>query len=181
MVPVRFIRSMVPLAPHLPFHVRIGPIKTVLKIIHFTVSLLFFIFKLNHKIIQGWTTNPAERTMLAFSSVPTIQVRLPAGNDQTTLLHIVAVIRDRLDCIAERNLSSVAVLSDSEGLANLVATFQNKKNTKINNPILQTLSSGNQNLIGQIITSVSLEFNKINNQTIESAISSKMIQTFTYS
>jgi len=68
------------------------------------------------------------------------------------------------------NLSSVVVSSDSEEITNFVVSIQS---TKTNDPIVQTLSSGNQNLIGQVITSVSLEFNKINNQTIENAVASK--------
>ncbi len=35
------------------------------------------------------------------------------------------------------------------------------------------LASGNQNTIGQVISSLSQEFNKINNQTVENAIASK--------
>jgi hypothetical protein len=43
-----------------------------------------------------------------------------------------------------------------------------------NNPIIQLLSSGNQNTVGQIMTSISQEFDKVNNQTTEKAISSKV-------
>ena len=173
MVLVQSILEMVLPALHLPSHVRIGSIKMVLKIIHFTVSFFFFfIFKRIHskKIIQGWTTNPSERTIVAFSSVSTIQVRLPAGGDRTSVVNIIGIIRDGLDCITEMNLSSVVVSSDSEEITNFVVSIQS---TKTNDPIVQTLSSGNQNLIGQVITSVSLEFNKINNQTIENAVASK--------
>ena len=174
MVLVQSILEMVLPALHLPSHVRIGSIKMVLKIIHFTVSFFFFfIFKRIHsskKIIQGWTTNPSERTIVAFSSVSTIQVRLPAGDDRTSVVNIIGIIRDGLDCITEMNLSSVVVSSDSEEITNFVVSIQS---TKTNDPIVQTLSSGNQNLIGQVITSVSLEFNKINNQTIENAVASK--------
>ncbi len=41
------------------------------------------------------------------------------------------------------------------------------------NPIIQLLASGSQNTVGQIITSISQEFDKINNQAINNALSSK--------
>jgi len=52
-------------------------------------------------------------------------------------------------------------------------TFQNSPNSLTTNPIVQLLSSGNQNTVGQILTSISQQFNKINTESLETAVSSK--------
>ena len=112
--------------------------------------------------------------MVAFSAVPTIQLRLPAGDDNTSLIYLVASIRDTLDCVKQSNISSVTVLPDSEKMAHLIETLQNPSSDKTKDPLVQILSSGNQNTIGQVISSLSQQFNKINNQTVENAVASKM-------
>ena len=43
-----------------------------------------------------------------------------------------------------------------------------------NNPIVQLLASGNQNTVGQVISSLSQEFNKKNTETMTNAVSSKL-------
>ncbi len=113
--------------------------------------------------------------MIAFSSVSTIQIRLPAGNDNTSLLNIIIYIRDTLDCVTEFNVSSVVVVSDSEQINNLVVSIQSSSSGITNNPFIQILASGNQNTVNQVISSLSQDFNKINSQTVENAVASKKI------
>ncbi|CAF3657316.1 unnamed protein product [Rotaria sp. Silwood1] len=97
--------------------------------------------------MKGWTIDPTQSIILTYSTVPTIQFRLPAGDSNTSLIHIFARIRDTLNCITEYKLSEIT-----------------------NNPIVQILNSGNQNAISQIISSLSQEFNEINFETIENII-----------
>ena len=110
--------------------------------------------------------------MIAFSSVETLQVRLPAGNVNTSLLYIYAYIRDTLDCVTKVNLSSVVVISDLSQMNSLIDSLQNSNNGITNNPLVQMLASENQNTVSQVIISLSQEFNKINNQAIENAVTS---------
>ena len=110
--------------------------------------------------------------MLAFSFVSTIQVRLPAGTANQSLVHLIGFVRDRLDCVASFNLSSVVVVPDSAQITNLVNNLQSSSSGINNNPIVQILSSGNQNTIGQVISSVSQACNQINDQTISTAVAS---------
>jgi len=114
--------------------------------------------------------------MVAFSSVPTIEVRLPSGSDSQSLVHIVGMIRDTLDCVTELNLSSVVVISDSKDITDLIDRLQSSNSSITTHPLIRVLSSGNQNKISQVISSLSQEFNKINNQTVENAIASEKIQ-----
>jgi hypothetical protein len=55
----------------------------------------------------------------------------------------------------------------------LIKTFRESKNETEKNQLIEILSSGNQNQIGQVINSISQTFDQINNQTIEKALSSK--------
>ncbi|CAF4358645.1 unnamed protein product, partial [Adineta steineri] len=112
--------------------------------------------------IYSWTNNFSEQTIVAYSLVSTFQVRLPLGDDQTSLVHLTVYIRDTLDCITKFNLSSVTVISDSIGITNLINDIQNSPNQLTTNPISQLLASGNQNIVAQVITSLSQQFNKIN-------------------
>jgi hypothetical protein len=111
--------------------------------------------------------------MTAFSPVAIFQARLPAGDDTTSILHLVVSIRDQLDCTTEYNISSVFVTPDSAGINDLINSIQNSPNELANNPIVQLLASGNQNIVGQVITSLSQQFNKMNSQSVDKAVSSK--------
>ncbi|UJR21041.1 hypothetical protein I4U23_024141 [Adineta vaga] len=122
--------------------------------------------------ISVWTDDPSQRITIAFSSISTFQVRLPAGDNQTSSVHLFVQIRDTLDCITELNISSVIVISDTEGITNLINDIQSVSNATTTNPLLQILASGNQNVVGQLITSLSQEFNKMNEANLDKALSS---------
>jgi hypothetical protein len=109
--------------------------------------------------------------IIAFSAISTFQVRFPAG---TPLLHLIISIRDTLDSIAEFNISSISVVPDSAGIADLIDNLQNPSNEITNNPIVQLLAGGNQNTVGQVIISLSQQFNQMNNQSIENAVSGNL-------
>jgi galactose-1-phosphate uridylyltransferase len=113
--------------------------------------------------------------IIAFSSISTFQVRLPSGNNQTSLINLIIHIRDTLDCIAEYNMPSMIVASDSTLSSELMNNFRTSPNDIVNNPIIQLLASGNQNTVGQIISSFSQEFNQMNNENIDKAVSSKRL------
>jgi hypothetical protein len=122
-------------------------------------------------VFIGYTTDYSEKILIGFSSVSQFEVRLPVGNENTSLLQLLIYIRDTFDCSTQFNLSSVIVQSDSSSIDNLMNTFQNSPNSLTKNPIIQLLSSGNQNTVGQILTSISQQFNKINIQSLNNAFS----------
>ncbi len=147
-----------------------------LKIIHYMVNLFSLKNKnKNSKIILAWTTDISQKVMVAFSSVSSFQVRLPAGDNQTSLLNIVIYVRDILDCITEVNMSSIIVEVNSNDINNLINVLQSSSSSNQinNNQFIQLLSSGNQNLVGQVITSLSQQFNQMSSQNIDNAVSSK--------
>ena len=87
--------------------------------------------------------------MIAFSSFSSFQVYLPSGENQ----NLVIEIRDQLNCLTKFNLSSISIEADSQLNTNL-------------------LSTGNQNTVSQLLTSFSQQFNQINQQNIDKAVSS---------
>ncbi|CAF0773839.1 unnamed protein product [Adineta steineri] len=122
--------------------------------------------------LYAWTTDVSQKLMIAYSSVSSFQVRLPSGDNQTSLLNIAISIHDLLDCVVEVNMSSVYVIVDSVGMNDLMTSLQSSPNALTNNPIVQLLSSGNQNTVGQILTAISQQFNQLNSENIEQAVSS---------
>jgi len=109
--------------------------------------------------------------IIAFSPVSTFQIRLPSGDDQT-LLHLIVDIRDQLNSITEFNMTSVNVIPDSAGIADLINNIQSSSSGITANPIVQLLASENQNIVGQIITSLSQQFNQMNSENVDNAVSS---------
>ncbi|UJR08126.1 hypothetical protein I4U23_012402 [Adineta vaga] len=114
-----------------------------------------------------WTTDISQQAIIAFSSESTFQVRLPQGDNQTSLLNIIIHVRDLLNCITKVNMTMVRVVLDLDEINNL----QNSVNKSNDNPTVQLLWSANQNIVGQIITSLSPVFNQMNMENINNAIS----------
>jgi len=112
--------------------------------------------------------------MIAFSPVSTFQVQLPSGDDQTSVLHLIIYIEDLVDCITEYNMSSVTVTPDLVGINNLINDIQSSSGSLTSNPIVRLLASQNQNTVSQIITSLSQQFNKMNSESIDTAVSGKL-------
>jgi hypothetical protein len=123
-------------------------------------------------IILVWTTDRSNLLMIGFSSMSNFDVQLPAGDDNTSTVNLIVHIRDTLECVAEYNMSSVSVIPDTAGINNLINNLQVSTSAVNNNPIVQLLAGGNQNTVGQIITSLSQVFNKMNTQNLENAVSS---------
>lgn len=128
------------------------------------ISLLYIII-----VFLGFTTNDA--ILIAFSSVSQFTVRLPCKNGNQSQIDLFISIRDQLDCATEVNLRSVIVTTDSSSMSLLMDTFQHSPESLFTNPIVQLLSSGNQNTVGQIITSISQQFNQITTQSLDDAVS----------
>ncbi len=126
-------------------------------------------------LLLVWTNDPSQQTIVAFSPDPVsqFQVRLPAGDDLTSLLHLIVNIRDTLYGVTEFNMSSISVLPDLVGINNLISDIQSSSGAITTNPMVQLLASGNQNIIGQVIGALSQQFNKVNSENLNTAVSGK--------
>ncbi|CAF3869870.1 unnamed protein product, partial [Adineta steineri] len=121
--------------------------------------------------LYAWTTDISQRTIIAFSSEYNFQVRLPAGDNETSLLSLVVYVRDFVGSVTQVNISSVNIIADLATINNLIDKITNLSSTITNNPIVRLLTSGNQNIVGQMIISLSQEFNQINIENLDKAIS----------
>lgn len=117
----------------------------------------------------AWTTDNSQKIIVAYSPESTFQVRLPPGDNQTSLLNIAIHVRDTLDCVTVVNMTRIPVMTDQREINDLL----NLANLSNNNPIVQLLWSGNQNIVAQIVNSISQTINQMNIESIDKAISSK--------
>jgi len=112
--------------------------------------------------VYSYTNDISNKLMITFSSLSSIEFRLSSEMNQ----HLIVYIRDQLNCLTEYILSStISVQVDLEILQSLQSSMTN-------NPVVELLSSGNQNVVGQVLTSISQEFNKMNTESINRAAAS---------
>jgi hypothetical protein len=140
------------------------------KIIHFIVLIYCkkLILEKIYLIVLVWTTDRSNLLTIGFSSMSTFDIQLPAGDVMNLIVHI----RDTFECVTEYNMSSVSVIPDTTVINNLINNLQVSTSAANNNPIVQLLTGGNQNTVGQVITSLSQVFNNMNTQSIQNAVSS---------
>ena len=118
----------------------------------------------------AWTIDRLKQSIVAFSPVSTFQVRLPAGNDQTSLLHLIIRVRDTRECIAEWNMTSISVVPDSSAINDLIVEIQSSSASTMNdNPVVRLLNSGDLNTVCQLTSSFSKWVNKKNSDNIDVA------------
>ena len=108
--------------------------------------------------------------MIAFSTVSDFQIRLSSENP----IHLVVSIRDTLDCVTLFNLSLITIVVDNSPINGLMDTLINSPQALTSNALVQLLSSGTQNAVGQVITAISQQFNRISTQAVEDTLSSKL-------
>ncbi|CAF1689523.1 unnamed protein product, partial [Adineta ricciae] len=114
-----------------------------------TITTLFTVTCLNWFDTNGikdyslytWTTDPTQRTMIVFSPVSTFQVRLPSGNNETSLVNIIIVIRDLFDCTTELSMSSISVTVNLADITDFINVLQAPSTEANNNQFVQLLSS----------------------------------------
>jgi len=111
--------------------------------------------------------------MLAHTIESTIQLHLPGSIDQISTLHIIAQIRDTFGCVTEFHLPSVTVLSDFLSLSKFIDSLQKSTNNSNNDTIFQLLTTGDQNTVGQIVSSITQVFHEMNDKIVKNAALSK--------
>jgi hypothetical protein len=115
--------------------------------------------------------------MLAYSSSSQVALRLSTDVNQqqdTTDVHVIVHIRDLLQCVIDYHLPPVRIRSDPALITQLLSDFTQTDLQSINNnPTIQLLATGNPNVVGQVLTSISQLFNHVNKDNIDQAVSSK--------
>ncbi|CAF1286286.1 unnamed protein product [Adineta ricciae] len=125
---------------------------------------------INDYSLYSYNQNESNANLVAFSSVPMFQVRLPAGSNTTSRLNLFVKIQDTLNSYTDFNLTSVLIVQDTTILSDLIDSFRNRTNISTNHLFSQLLSTGDQNTVEQIITILSQELNQINNEQLQNAV-----------
>jgi hypothetical protein len=110
--------------------------------------------------------------LIAFSPSLNFTVRLPSSEGSSSSLELLVSVCDTRSCVTEWNLTSISVQPDSNAIGNLLTDLQGSSNALMSNPLVQLLVGGNQNTVGQVISSLSQQFNQMNSDNLHSAVSS---------
>lgn len=121
------------------------------------------------------TENTTQRLMLAYGISPRFDIRLPpSGQNNMSTINIIVQIRDNLNAITQYFLRSIVVTSDTATITSLVHVLQQANSQMtLNDPIMQLLTYENLNVVGQILTSVSLVMDQMTKTNLDKAASSK--------
>lgn len=105
------------------------------------------------------------RSMIAFSPMPDFDVYLPSSSD----LRLLIVIRDWRDCSTEwTNLSSLFVEVESNAFDDLL--LQSSNGFPPSNPFVQALMTFNTNRVGQVLSSLFEQLNRIDQNNLQKAV-----------
>ena len=122
--------------------------------------------------LSGYTVDAGEPLMIAFSSVSDFRIRLSPTDTNQTQLNLLVTIRDTLDCVISVNLAAVNITIDISSVNQLVDQLSSPTSFSATSPLVQLLSTGNQNTVAQLATSLSQHFNQIDGKNIGDAVSS---------
>lgn len=128
--------------------------------------------QVSHEIL-GWKSSSSERMMIAFSTMLIFQVRLPVGDRNTSLLHLMVEIRDLLNCVAEFKMDPLVVTQNTQAMDEFIDSldYSNVGNTK--NVLVDLLTSGHPNTVSQVAMVVAQVLHTRNEENLENALNSK--------
>ena len=122
--------------------------------------------------LSSYSADAEDPLIIAFSSVSDFTIRLPSPDTNQTQLNLLVTIRDTLDCVISVNLSAVNVTVDTSSINQLVEQLSSPTSLLATSPLVRLLSSGNQNIVAQLVGSLSQHFNQIDGKNIGDAVSS---------
>ena len=127
------------------------------------------------------SSDSSSRPLIAFSPISIFEVRLPVSVDP---LRFSISIRDQRACLTEwTNLSSISVRMDSTVFADLLTNILRAPGgggSSTSNPFVRLLTTGNQNEVGQVLSSLSQQINQMNEDNLLTATSSQLF-SFSFS
>jgi hypothetical protein len=142
------------------------------KIILSAVNEKIFCKEMIVVVVIGWKKNASDRVMLGVSVGSTLQFFLPSSVDvdqnqssPLSLFHLMVGISDRYDRVTEVNVSSIVVEVDREEIDVLIQSIQSSSFAVGNkNPVVQMFVGGDENVINQVVVSLSQHFHQINDE-----------------
>jgi hypothetical protein len=140
--------------------------------LHSNSSRYFLLHTRLTPLTLAYTNNRSTLTIVAFSNVPTFQLRFSIDHAHTIELPISLRIRDSLDCVTDVDLSSITLTVDQTELEQFIANPTDPRFTQI-------FASGNQNAIGQVISVFAQQLNQRTQQELQQAYHSRRSYTST--
>ena len=122
----------------------------------------------------AWISDRSTRSLVGFSSSPTLNARLPPGDDQSnlTMVHLSVRVRDQYGCSIEFDMPPVFITRDTTIITMLINALQSTSSQLNSNEIVQLLLNGNQNEVNQVLVSLSQMLNKMSNDALQTALMS---------
>ena len=123
-----------------------------------------------------WSSGRSVRSLVAFSASPYLNVRLPAGEPNSTLIYLSVRVRDQYGCSSEFDILPVRITSDTTTIGMLINALQSTSshsdatNQLSSNEIVQILSNGDENGVNQALVSLSRTLNAMSNDALEIAL-----------
>lgn len=115
--------------------------------------------------------------MLGSTAETTMELHLPAGDDNASLVHVVVHIQDTLQCVKRYNLTPVVVRADKIEIDGLISELLFDINTtNETNGLLEQLTNPDQNIQTQALISWSKILNIIDEEIIENAIKGRTVK-----
>ena len=115
--------------------------------------------------------------MLGSTAETPMALRLPAGDDDESLVHIVVHIQDRLECVQRYNLTPVIVRADRMEIDGLISELLFDINTtNETSDLLKQLIDPDQNIQTQALISWSKILNTIDEEIIGNAVKGRTVQ-----
>ena len=173
------IRSMVRPTRCSPSSARAGSMTMASETMHSTVRSPEQLIQSLSASFVAWTSDSSDRLMLGYTTSTSFQARMPIADAQSALLHLVVRVRDALGCTTEQNVSSIAVLTNTNSIVTSIAAIQaalansDADSTLLSDPFVQTLYGGNQTAVCRLLTSLAQAFNLMAKQGLLVAAASK--------
>jgi hypothetical protein len=117
--------------------------------------------------------------MIGSSIESNLVIQFPANLNNVSLFNVIISIRDKLDSTTKFEIKSIEVITDLNEINTLIYSIEQSNISMLNeNLLFELLNTQNENNVGQVLTSLSQLFNQINNQQIENAIRSMLINKY---
>ena len=120
----------------------------------------------------AWITDRSTRSLVGFSASPTLNARLPPGDDHSnsTMVYLSVRVRDQYGCSFEFDIPPVSIKRDTTSVAMLINALQSSSSQLNSIEMVQLLLNGNQNEVNQVLVSLSQMLNTMSTDALQTAL-----------
>jgi hypothetical protein len=136
--------------------------------------LFSYLFNKYSFFVSAWTSDRSNRLMIGYTTLDSFEIRMPVNDLNVSLIQLMVYVRDQYDCTTEFDLPSISIVPDINNIISLITTVESSDYSGeiSSNPLIETLYSGNQNDICQVLTSAGQILNTLAEQNLQLAINS---------